>query len=148
MNTSSSFDLLPLFFTIFAFSQNGHLKNGVFVGSRGISSIHFSVLLIALVEQCPIRWCHSSKSFICWEISGFFFSFVSVGAVLIACVVPICSGCSICVSAGVGAGAGAIAIAGVGAGVGAGDGTGGGIGVGGVGVDVGVITVLLSLPAI
>ena len=64
---SSFFDLLPLLFTIFAFSQYEHLKNGVFVGSSGIPLVHFLVSMIALVEECPICWCHSLRSFICWE---------------------------------------------------------------------------------
>ena len=70
MNTSSSFDLLPLFFNIFAFSQNRHLKNGVLVGSGGIPLVHFLVSFIARVEQCPICWCHSLRSCICCDSFG------------------------------------------------------------------------------
>ena len=67
---SSFFYLLPLFFTIFAFSQYGHLKNGVFVSSSRIPLVHFLVSIIACVEECPIRLCQSSMSFIGWESFG------------------------------------------------------------------------------
>ena len=67
---SSSFDLLPLLFVFFAFIQNGHLKNGVFVGSAGMPLLHFPVLFIVFFEQWPKRCCLNSRSFNFYDNAG------------------------------------------------------------------------------
>ena len=66
MNVSSSLRI-PTLFIIFAFSQNGHLKNGFVVGSTGMPSVHFLVSFIVVVPQWSSCWCNNSKSFILWE---------------------------------------------------------------------------------
>ena len=70
IKTSSSFDLLSLYFVTFAFSQNGHLKNDVLVESPGIPLLHFFVSFIVCWEEYPILWCHSLRSFIFCESGG------------------------------------------------------------------------------